>query len=292
MLLGIRQFGTNGDWDLYSGNFVQVMADLQKYEDDFLGELIDEAILGTCFEVHRASHLGTLFLDDVDPAEEEKYKLCDQVGYDIFGISKSGSKKTIECECPNCKRTLAASRFAPHLEKCMGMGRNSSRIASQRIANSGKLAAGECNEDEADYDADWVVGNEGGSSRKSSKKRKADKMSNSPRVRGPLSKSKLQTSSPRSNGSGNSTRTGHTDHNENIHIDVVAGDYAVTSSLSDSTPKIRNKSPFDPSLGTWEPHITDSKSSDVSRKKSKPSKHSNSKKPKKRQNVSQSYAYS
>ena len=42
------------------------------------------------------------------------------------------TKKQLECVCPNCQRNLAASRFAPHLEKCMGMGRNSSRIASRR----------------------------------------------------------------------------------------------------------------------------------------------------------------
>lgn len=41
-------------------------------------------------------------------------------------------RKQYECICPNCQRNLAASRFAPHLEKCMGMGRNSSRIASRR----------------------------------------------------------------------------------------------------------------------------------------------------------------
>lgn len=46
------------------------------------------------------------------------------------------SKKPAECVCPNCQRNMAASRFAPHLEKCMGMGRNSSRLASRRIATS------------------------------------------------------------------------------------------------------------------------------------------------------------
>lgn len=40
-----------------------------------------------------------------------------------------------ECVCPNCNRSLAAIRFAPHLEKCMGMGRSSSRLATRRIAN-------------------------------------------------------------------------------------------------------------------------------------------------------------
>lgn len=51
-------------------------------------------------------------------------------GVDVFG--NLPAKKQLECVCPECKRNLAASRFAPHLEKCMGMGRNSSRIASRR----------------------------------------------------------------------------------------------------------------------------------------------------------------
>jgi hypothetical protein len=40
-----------------------------------------------------------------------------------------------ECVCPSCERNVAAIRFAPHLEKCMGMGRHSSRVATRRIAN-------------------------------------------------------------------------------------------------------------------------------------------------------------
>lgn len=58
-----------------------------------------------------------------------------QPNVDIFG-QVLGKKATFEIQCPNCKRTLAAVRFAPHLEKCMGMGRNSSRIASRRLAAS------------------------------------------------------------------------------------------------------------------------------------------------------------
>lgn len=52
---------------------------------------------------------------------------------DILGNSLASIRK-IECVCPSCKRSLAASRLAPHLEKCMGMGRNASRVASKRIA--------------------------------------------------------------------------------------------------------------------------------------------------------------
>lgn len=57
-------------------------------------------------------------------------EIVNESGLDVFG--QLPAKKQYECICPNCDRNLAASRFAPHLEKCMGMGRNSSRIASRR----------------------------------------------------------------------------------------------------------------------------------------------------------------
>lgn len=63
-------------------------------------------------------------------------------------------KKQQDCVCPNCSRTLAAIRFAPHLEKCMGMGRNSSRIASKRLRGQGAVVDGEFNDDN-DVDYDW-----------------------------------------------------------------------------------------------------------------------------------------
>ncbi len=55
-------------------------------------------------------------------------------GLDIFGQVPIKAKQ-VECVCPNCSRNLAASRFAPHLEKCMGMGRTSSRVASRRLVS-------------------------------------------------------------------------------------------------------------------------------------------------------------
>ena len=64
--------------------------------------------------------------------------------------------KTVpQIECPNCSsRTLAASRFAPHLEKCMGMGRNSSRVASRRLANTNKDSYRDGGHEEEDDDDD------------------------------------------------------------------------------------------------------------------------------------------
>lgn len=60
-------------------------------------------------------------------------EIVDQPGVDIFG-QVYNQWKNKECVCPNCNRSIAASRFAPHLEKCLGMGRNSSRIANRRLA--------------------------------------------------------------------------------------------------------------------------------------------------------------
>lgn len=85
--------------------------------------------------------------------------IADSPGLDVFG--QHPVKKSQECNCPNCDRGVAACRFATHLEKCMGMGRNSSRIASRRIANSTKDMSnfsGVMSDD--DDDVDWSLTND------------------------------------------------------------------------------------------------------------------------------------
>ena len=62
----------------------------------------------------------------------EKQVIVDVKGLDIFGNTPISVKKLVECVCPNCSRSLGAQKFAPHLEKCMGMGRNSSRLAANK----------------------------------------------------------------------------------------------------------------------------------------------------------------
>lgn len=70
-------------------------------------------------------------------------EIVDQPGVDIFG-QVYNQWKNKECECPNCKRLIAASRFAPHLEKCLGMGRNSSRIANRRSVSQSRPLGNTC----------------------------------------------------------------------------------------------------------------------------------------------------
>lgn len=140
---------------------------------DVLNEMIDELSLGLCFEVHRSIKIGFHELAEKAENVPEEYKIVDQLGLDIFGHGPG--KRPMECVCPNCSRNMAASRFAPHLEKCMGMGRNSSRIASRRLANTERLM--DDNDEDLFLDDDWTINWD----KRSGNKKKRDKNSNSPR---------------------------------------------------------------------------------------------------------------
>uniref|UniRef100_A0A4W5R6F6 Ataxin-7-like protein 3 n=1 Tax=Hucho hucho TaxID=62062 RepID=A0A4W5R6F6_9TELE len=151
---------------------------LEALAQDIYSDLVEDSCLGLCFEVHRAVKQGYFFLDDTDQESMKDFEIVDQPGVDIFG-QVYNQWKNKECVCPNCNRSIAASRFAPHLEKCLGMGRNSSRIANRRIASSNNMN----NKSESDQednddvnDNDWSYGSE-----KKAKKRKSDKNPNSPR---------------------------------------------------------------------------------------------------------------
>ncbi|XP_075310829.1 ataxin-7-like protein 3 isoform X2 [Odontesthes bonariensis] len=150
---------------------------LEALVHDIYSELVEDACLGLCFEVHRAVKQGYFFLDETDQESMKEFEIVDQPGVDIFG-QVYNQWKNKECECPNCKRLIAASRFAPHLEKCLGMGRNSSRIASRRLASNNNMSKSESDQEDNDdlNDNDWSYGAE-----KKSKKRKSDKNQNSPR---------------------------------------------------------------------------------------------------------------
>lgn len=94
---------------------------------------IDEEYFNLGREIGKLLRWGELDTLGILNTVPDEYQIVDTPGVDIFGNPLT-KKYNFECECPKCHRTLAASRFAPHLEKCMGMGRNSSRIASRRLA--------------------------------------------------------------------------------------------------------------------------------------------------------------
>ncbi|TKS92330.1 Ataxin-7-like protein 3 [Collichthys lucidus] len=150
---------------------------LEALVHDIYSELVEDACLGLCFEVHRAVKQGYFFLDETDQESMKDFEIVDQPGVDIFG-QVYNQWKNKECECPNCKRLIAASRFAPHLEKCLGMGRNSSRIANRRLASNNNMSKSESDQEDNDdlNDNDWSYGAE-----KKTKKKKSDKNQNSPR---------------------------------------------------------------------------------------------------------------
>uniref|UniRef100_A0A3B3HRP3 Ataxin-7-like protein 3 n=1 Tax=Oryzias latipes TaxID=8090 RepID=A0A3B3HRP3_ORYLA len=134
---------------------------LEALVNDIYSELVEDACLGLCFEVHRAVKQGYFFLDETDQESMKEFEIVDQPGVDIFG-QVYNQWKNKECECPNCKRLIAASRFAPHLEKCLGMGRNSSRIANRRLASNNNTSKSESDQEDNDdlNDNDWSYGAE------------------------------------------------------------------------------------------------------------------------------------
>ena len=146
--------------------------------EEIFNQMVDEIVLGMCFDIHKSVRTGCYSAIQLTAEESPPMSIAGHV--DVFGLAVTTitglpSLKTVpQIECPNCSRSLAASRFAPHLEKCMGMGRNSSRVASRRLANTNKDSYRDGgHEEEDDDDDEWV---EPG---KKDMRRKRDK--NSPR---------------------------------------------------------------------------------------------------------------
>ncbi|XP_023016504.1 SAGA-associated factor 11 homolog [Leptinotarsa decemlineata] len=143
-----KQVLTNLAKDLH-----ELVSDKQKLRasvDNFLNNLIDELTLGIIFDQHRKYKTNAYDLDVADGCEE-----VESSEIDIFG--QFNLKKTQDCVCPNCDRAVAATRFAPHLETCMGMGRVSrSRNATRRVASCSKdnSSYGGLPSDDDD-DGDW-----------------------------------------------------------------------------------------------------------------------------------------
>lgn len=80
--------------------------------------VLDETILGVVFEVHFALKTGIMMALEGEPEDSKPFSIVNQPDIDVFGANSN--KIAMDCTCPKCERAVAASRFAPHLEKCMG----------------------------------------------------------------------------------------------------------------------------------------------------------------------------
>mmetsp|Transcript_6370 Transcript_6370/g.12108 ORF Transcript_6370/g.12108 Transcript_6370/m.12108 type:complete len:413 (+) Transcript_6370:57-1295(+) len=105
---------------------------------DVLGDLLDGLILDVALDAHRMAHLGIPQDDNSDDEELDSplpsVAVMESWGQknkkDIFGQTHPQIASDF-IPCANCKRPIMAGRFAPHLEKCLGKGRNSSRQAKR-----------------------------------------------------------------------------------------------------------------------------------------------------------------
>lgn len=103
--------------------FNELMTDpenLEKAANYLYESLLDEAILGSVFEVHNLIKTGLLKALEGEPEDSTQFLLVNAPDVDVFGSSKS-AKINMDCTCPKCEKLVNTTRFAPHLEKCMGL---------------------------------------------------------------------------------------------------------------------------------------------------------------------------
>uniref|UniRef100_A0A914D1X5 SAGA-associated factor 11 n=1 Tax=Acrobeloides nanus TaxID=290746 RepID=A0A914D1X5_9BILA len=107
----------------------------------FTESILDDVLLGAGFKFHREMSIGRHFIPSkiFEAHETSIIETFDRT--DIFGNEPTNSRNhrapdCVKCICLECNQPIAAARFAPHLEKCIGMGRNSSRVARKRLAAS------------------------------------------------------------------------------------------------------------------------------------------------------------
>lgn len=82
--------------------------------------LLEDVTMGFLFDFHHGLKTGLTELLEGEPEEEEPYLIVNSSDCDVFGFSAIKKTSDTNCSCPNCERPVSATRFAPHLEKCMG----------------------------------------------------------------------------------------------------------------------------------------------------------------------------
>ncbi|KAI9004905.1 hypothetical protein CLU79DRAFT_782130 [Phycomyces nitens] len=97
------------------------------------GDLIDECIYDVLSKVHRDTKRA---LETCQLCQTKCRSYVVRPNTDIFG-NHYNVNNLPSYKCMNCDNTIASTRYAPHLEKCLGLaGRQSSRVASRRLGSS------------------------------------------------------------------------------------------------------------------------------------------------------------
>lgn len=127
--------------------------------EKFLNNLVDEITLGIIFDFHRKYKTDSFSLDgELSTSSGETLS-----NVDIFAQHKV-KKNQYLCNCPNCHRVVAAGKFAPHLETCLGMrssrrNRNRGNTATNSKEQDAPTHATSEDDDDDNYDdVDWNPG--------------------------------------------------------------------------------------------------------------------------------------
>ncbi|KAI8599540.1 hypothetical protein EDD21DRAFT_379558 [Dissophora ornata] len=106
---------------------------------EILGELLDEIVLDVVSEAHR----DVKNMRSICPVCKTKCRnYVIRAGLDIFGQNPQANNSQTY-DCVHCQRSFPAQRYAPHLEKCLGLsGRASSRAASRRMGAGERAGSG------------------------------------------------------------------------------------------------------------------------------------------------------
>ena len=82
-----------------------------------LNDLLDELSADVCFEVHREAKTGLLKVQDLYDSTAVQAIARQPPSPVPLVARKAPSAPPLICY--NCERSVSASRFAPHLDKCM-----------------------------------------------------------------------------------------------------------------------------------------------------------------------------
>lgn len=107
-------------------------------------DMFDNVLLGLALEAYFDTE--TRFFEAVEgETDETNYILPSAAGQDVFPEVPI-DKMHYSYNCPCCDGKINSARFAPHLEKCMGLGRTSARASSRRAGTSRENTDAEDNE--------------------------------------------------------------------------------------------------------------------------------------------------